>query len=133
VTAQETPVPDDRHEQDKQAEPDLVRPGEPWRVDHLDQVVVDEPAVVPGLSRVPAQVVLEQRERAGEAGELHQGAVQHGRDVRPDNTRPAPGEEDAAHDEADEQQVDHHHEVRASLVPHLVTCPDSIPSSIGRM
>jgi hypothetical protein len=87
--------------------------------------VVDESAAVPGLPGTPAQVVLQQRERAGEAGELHQGAIDDGRDVRPDDPGPSPGEEDATHDEADEQQMDDHHKVRASLEPHLVTCPDT--------
>ena len=123
MTAREAPVPDDRHKQHKEAEPDLFPPGEPRRVDHLDQVMVDEPAAVPGLPGMPTQVVLEQRERAGEARELHQRAVDHRRDVRPDDPGPPPGEEHAAHDETDEQQVDDHHKVRASLVPHLVTCP----------
>jgi hypothetical protein len=123
VAAREAPVPDDRYQQHEQAEPDLLRPGEPRRVNHLDQVMVDEPAAVPGLPRMPAQVVLEQRERAGEASELHQHAVDDRRDVRVDDLGPPPGEEDAAHHEADEQQVDDHHHVRASLVPHLITCP----------
>jgi len=46
---------------------------------------------------------LQQRERAGKARELHQGAVDHGRDVRPDDPRPSPGEKDATHDEPDAQ------------------------------
>jgi hypothetical protein len=58
VTAREAAVPDNRHEQHKQAKPDLLDPGEPWRVDHRDQVMVDEPATVPGLPRAPPQVVL---------------------------------------------------------------------------
>ena len=128
VSAQEAPVADDRHQQDQQAQPDLHPAGEPRRVDHLDQVVLDEPVTVPGLPGVPAQVVLQQRERAGEARELHQRAVYHHGDVCPDDPGPSPGEEDARYDEDDEQQVDDHHEVSASPVPHRVTCRTAYPA-----
>src|SRR5262249_39123317 len=75
-----------------------------------------------------AHIVFQQRERASETGELHQGAVYRRRDVRPDDSGPSPGEEDTAHHEADEQQVDDHHEVSASPVPHLVTCHTTYPA-----
>src|SRR5229473_2414542 len=52
-----------------------------------------------------AQVVLQQCERAGAARELHQGAVYHCGDVRPDDPGPSPCEKDATHNEADEQQA----------------------------
>ncbi len=65
----------------KTPQPDLHLPGEPRRIDHRDQVVRDEPTAVPGLSGTAAQGVLQQGERAGEAGELDQGAVHRRRDV----------------------------------------------------
>ena len=54
-----TGVADRRHEQHEEAEPDLDAPGEPARIDDLDQVVRDEPAVVRGLAASAAQVVLQ--------------------------------------------------------------------------
>lgn len=128
MPAQVALVSGHRHQQYQQAQPDLHATGEPRRVNHPDQVVLDEPASVPGLPGLPTQVVLQQRERAGEARELHQGAVDRRGNMRPDDPRPPPREEDTAHDEADEQQMDDHHKVSASPVPHHLTCPDNIPS-----
>jgi len=71
VAAEEAPVSDDGREQNQQPQPDLHAPGEPGRIDNLDQVVVDESAAVPALAGMPAQVVLQLRERAAEACELH--------------------------------------------------------------
>src|SRR6202034_1421150 len=89
------------------------------RVDHLDQVVRDEPATVPGPSAAAAQVVLQQRERAGKADKLDQRAVHHRREMQPCDPGPAPGEKNAAHDKADEQQMDDNHEISGNVVPHL--------------
>ncbi len=102
MPAEEAPVSDDRHQQDQKTKPDLHTAGEPRRIDHLDQVVRDESAAVSGLPGLPAQVVLQQRERAGEARELHQSAVYDGGDVRPDDPGPSPREKHATHHEADE-------------------------------
>ena len=79
------------------------------------------PPRYPGFSGTVTQVVLQRRERAGEADELHQGPVHHRRQVRPDDARPAPGGKDPAHDEADEQQMDGNYEVSGNAEPHLVT------------
>jgi hypothetical protein len=70
VPAQEAPVSDDRHQQKQDTQPDLHPMSEPWWIDHLDQVVRDEPAAVAGLSGTLAQVVLQQRQWTGEASEL---------------------------------------------------------------
>jgi hypothetical protein len=126
VPVQEAPVSGDDREQEQQAQSDLHLAGEAWRVDDFDQVVVDKAAVVALVSSASAQVVLNQRERAREAHELHESAVYGDRDMDPDQTGPSPGQEDASDDKGDEQQVDDHHEISASFEPHLVTCLDSI-------
>ena len=95
MPAEEAPVSDDRYQQDQKTKPDLHTAGEPRRINHLDQVVRDESAAVSGLPGMLAQVVLQQRERAGEARELHQSAVHHCGDVRPDDSGPSPCEKDA--------------------------------------
>ena len=64
MPAQEAPVSDDRHEQNQKTQSDLHAPGESRRIDHLDQVVVDESAAVPGVPGMPPQVILQQRQRA---------------------------------------------------------------------
>src|SRR5579859_775557 len=69
MPTEEAPVSDDRHQQDHKTKPDLHTAGEPRRINHLDQVVRDESAAVPGLPGMSAQVVLQLRERAGEARE----------------------------------------------------------------
>src|SRR6516225_3136113 len=48
----------------------------------------------------PAQVVFQQRERAGKARELHQGPVDHRGNVHPDDPGPSPREKNTTHDEA---------------------------------
>src|SRR5690349_10463917 len=96
------------------------RPPAGW-ADHAHQVVADEPAAVPGLARMAAQIVLQRRERAGEADELDQRPVHHGRELHPDELGPAPGEEHTADNEADEQQVDGDHQVSSNAVPHQIT------------
>ena len=101
-------------------------------MDHPDQVVRDEPAAVSGLSGMVAQVVLQRRERAGEADELGQSAVYHCRDVRPGDPRPAPGKKDSAHNEADEQQVDDNHQVSGNPVPHRVSAGTTCQSEDRR-
>src|SRR5829696_7671384 len=95
----------------------------PRWIDHLDQVVGDECIGVAGLSCTFAQAVLQQRQWTGETDELDEGTVADRRNMCPDDHGPAPGEKDATHDEADEQQMDDHHEVSASPVPHQVTLP----------
>ena len=67
MPTREAPVSDDCHQQNHDTQPCLHPTGEPGRIDHLDQVVRDESAAVPGLSGPLAQVVLQQRERADEA------------------------------------------------------------------
>jgi hypothetical protein len=119
MPAQEAPVSGDRDQQDADPEPDLHPAGEPGRVDQPDQVVRDEPALVPGFPAAVPQEILQQRERAGEPDELDQRPVRHGRQVRPDDPGPAPGQEDAAHHEADEEQMNDNHEVSGNVVPHL--------------
>lgn len=101
--------------------------GEPGWIDHLDQVVRDETVVVAGFSGTLAQVVLQQRQRAGEAGELDEDAVYHRGYVRPHDPGPPPGEESATNDEADEQQMSDDHKVSASSVPHQVTLQRPYP------
>ena len=98
--------------------PDLHPVSEPRWIDDLDQVVLDKSAAVTGLSGTVAQVVLQQGQRAGEAGELDQDAVDRGRNMRPDNPYPSPGEKAATDNEADEQQMDNHHKVSANSIPH---------------
>jgi hypothetical protein len=93
----------------------------PWWIDHTDQVVRNESAAVAGLSGAVPQLVLKQRQRAQEAGELDEGAVDHRRHVYPGNPGPPPGQKNATHNEADEQQMDGHYKISASSVPHLVT------------
>jgi len=83
--------------------------------------VRDEPAAIPGFAGTPAQVLLQRGERAGKAGELDQRAVHRRRNVRPHDPGPSPGEKGAAHNEADEQQMDDDHEILGRTVPHLVT------------
>src|SRR5512133_2343351 len=102
---------------------------EAWWIDHLDQVVINESAAVAGLPSTAAQIVLKDRQRAGEAGELDQCAIADGGHMRPDNAWPAPGEKGATHNEADEEQMDDYHKVSAGSIPHLLTCQDntSIP------
>src|SRR5215204_5528213 len=123
ASAQEAPVSDGRHQKKQYAQPDLHPLSEARWIDHLDQVVRDESAAVAGLSGTLAKAVLQQRQWAGEAGELDQDAVDHRGNVRPDDQRPPPAEKDATHNEADDQQMDDHHELGASPVPHLVTLP----------
>src|SRR5215203_1524155 len=74
-SAQEAPVSDARHQKKQYAQPDLHPLSEARWIDHLDQVVRDESAAVAGLSGTLAQAVLQQRQRAGEAGELDHDAV----------------------------------------------------------
>jgi hypothetical protein len=104
---------------------------EAWWIDHFDQVVINESAAVAGLPSTAPQIVLNDRQRAGEAGELDQRAIDDGGHMRPYNAWPAPGEKGATHNEADEEQMDDHHKVSANSIPHLVTCHDntSIPQN----
>jgi len=103
--------------------------GESRWIDHLDQIVIDESSAVARCTSTPAQVVLQQRQRAGKAGELDQGAIYDGGDMPPDNQRPPPGEKGAARDEGNEEQMADHYNVSASPIQQLVTCQDnrSIP------
>jgi hypothetical protein len=134
MAAQVTRVSGRRDHHHQHPQHDLDAAGEPGGVDHAYQVVADEPAAVPGLARVAAQVVLQRRERAGEADELDQRPVHHDRQLHPDDLWPAPGEEYTADDEADEQQVDGDHEVSSNAVPHQITVrtPRPVPS-VGRL
>ena len=109
MPAQEARISDDRHQQHHNAESDLHPTGKPWWIDEIDQVMRDESAAVASLSRTVAQVVLQQRQRTGEANELDRGAVHHCRNVRPQNRWPLPGEIDATHNENDEKQMYNHH------------------------
>jgi hypothetical protein len=86
---------------------------EPRWIDHLDQVVIDEAAAVTRFSSTLAQVVLQQRQRAGKAGELDQRSVDHNGEVNPDNSWPSPAKKSASHNETNEQQMDDHHNVCA--------------------
>jgi hypothetical protein len=96
--------------------------------------VIDEAAAVARCTSTPAEVVLQQRQWAGKAGELDQGAIHDGGDMPPDNQRPPPGEKGAARDEGNEEQMDDHYNVSASPMPQLVTCQDnrSIPQNRPR-
>src|SRR6266851_872474 len=120
MAAHRAPVAADHDHQDQEAEAVLHPPGEARRIDDPDQVMRDETAPVPRFSSPAAQVVLQRGQRAGEADEFHHGAVHGHRDMHPRGPRPAPGEEGAEDDEADEQKVDDDDGVGGHAVPHLI-------------
>ena len=74
------------------------------------------------------RVILKRRERAGEADKFDQRTVHHRGQLYVDDPRPPPGQEGTAHDEADEQQMDHEHKVSPDPVLHLAHRPRSTPS-----
>jgi hypothetical protein len=121
VPAQISAVAGGRDQRHDEAKRDLHGPGKPWRVDDPDQVVIDEPIAVTSLASAVPEEVLQRRQRAAETDQLDQDPVDHGRDVQPDHTWPAPGEEDAARHEADEQKVDDDDDVSGHAVPHRAT------------
>ena len=121
------PVPGGRDHQDQDAQHDLHPASEPSRIDHRDQVMRDEPATIAGLTGPVPQVLLQIGQRAGEAGELDQRPLHQRRKVRPDDPLPAPGKENAPHNEADEQQVHDNHGISGDPVPHHVTTRPADP------
>jgi hypothetical protein len=102
VPTEQPPISDDRHEQHRHAQADLHAMREPWWIDQLDQIVINESPGVAGFASTTAQIVLEQRKRTSEGGELDQCAVRDSWDVHPDDPGPSPGEKGAGHNERDE-------------------------------
>lgn len=78
-------------------------------VDHVLEVAVDEPTLVPLVTTAPPKPLLERRERAFVADDDDAGTPRDSRDVEPHEPAPAPGEERTRGDEEDERHVGEHH------------------------
>ena len=94
------------------AEHELIAPRQAVRIEHRQNVMRDEVALIARFAAGAAQAVFERRQRADPAGELDERAPDDGGDVKPGDARPAEREQPAEHDEDDEREMQRDNERR---------------------
>src|SRR5438132_13331192 len=105
--------------EDRRAEEDLDGAGEGRRVEHGNEIVLDESARVARRARLRAQPVLERGERTCPARPFHENTPERGRELEPSRSWPAQEQERPRDDEEDEAEVDDEHHVREEGVQHV--------------
>ena len=106
------------HEQDEGPENDSQAHRPIGRVQHRNDVVLNEAARVAGLAGEPSEVILERGEWADPTDKLDCHSIEGGRDVQPGDASPSPSEEPAQHDKYYESDVNDDYRVGQKPVPH---------------
>ena len=117
------------------AEEQLIAARETFWIENRKNVMGDEIALVSGLSLLPAQPVLERRQRTDPPGELDEHPPDNRRNMQPDHARPPEHQNPAEHDEDYECKMKEEDEVRCyrlllqldrgeQLIEILLLCSD---------
>src|SRR5438067_1983221 len=112
-------VRDHGDHEDRRAEEDLEGAGGGRRVEHGNEIVLDESTRVACRARLRAQPVLERGERTCPARPFHENTPERGRELEPSRSWPAQDQERPRDDEEDEAEVDDEHHVREEGVQHV--------------
>ncbi len=112
------PVDQEVQGQQHRAQNELHLPGQSGRVDHGQDVMLDEAALISRRPPEPTEVILQRGERTDPATELDRGPPQEGGNVDPRHARPSEYKESSPHHECQEQEVKEKDAVGEKTINH---------------
>jgi len=90
-----------------------------WRIEQDFNIVFNKPSLVAGNTALPAQPVLQRRQRTYTASEFNPGGPDHGREVKPAHVSSPEYHQAAKDSKKYECKVQHQHHISGYLIYHL--------------
>jgi hypothetical protein len=96
--------------------------GQTYGIEHPEEIVLDEPCVIPRLARPDAEPILKRRQRTYPTRHLNHCAPDHRREMQPDHPPPAKSRDTTQDHEDDERRVNNDQAHREPTIQHQTPC-----------